>query len=419
MSGVSSLGPRQWIKISNFLSVRDVLNLGAVDRHTQACVTPALADKIQQIKKASDGIFLFPPLDERRLENPAYCRCYLSQMAKRIAPIPCLREVLDARLVDLEAKIAMVQTAKDKDLLTVFEPMLPTEARSQITQKTCISEKAKIVREFLQNHPKHFHSVTVIDLRDKGLTLIPQELIEYCPNLQRLDLSGNQIQFIPDAIGNLVNLQRLDLSGNQIQVIPNAIGNLVNLQELNLSVNQIKVIPNAIGNLVNLQRLCLRLNQIQAIPDVIGNLVNLQELALSCNEIKVIPDVIGNLVNLQGLYLWENQIQVIPDAIEKLVNLKKLHLAQNQIQVIPNAIGNLVNLRELALHDNQIQVIPDAIEKLGSLEFLFLHHNQIKVIPDAIGNLRKLTIGFPKDEATWVFGRIGGPLSQFSHSLPQ
>ena len=396
MSGVSSLGPRQWIKISNFLSVRDVLNLGAVDRHTQACVTPALADKIQQIKKASDGIFLFPPLDERRLENPAYCRCYLSQMAKRIAPIPCLREVLDARLVDLEAKIAMVQTAKDKDLLTVFEPMLPTEARSQITQKTCISEKAKIVREFLQNHPKHFHSVTVIDLRDKGLTLIPQELIEYCPNLQRLDLSGNQIQFIPDAIGNLVNLQ-----------------------ELNLSVNQIKVIPNAIGNLVNLQRLCLRLNQIQAIPDVIGNLVNLQELALSCNEIKGIPDVIGNLVNLQGLYLWENQIQVIPDAIEKLVNLKKLHLAKNQIQVIPNAIGNLVNLRELALHDNQIQVIPDAIEKLGSLEFLFLHHNQIKVIPDAIGNLRKLTIGFPKDEATWVFGRIGGPLSQFSHSLPQ
>ena len=148
MSGVSSLGPRQWIKISNFLSVRDVLNLGAVDRHTQACVTPALADKIQQIKKASDGIFLFPPLDERRLENPAYCRCYLSQMAKRIAPIPCLREVLDARLVDLEAKIAMVQTAKDKIFLQSLSQCSPQRRGVKLHKKRVFQRKPKLLENF-------------------------------------------------------------------------------------------------------------------------------------------------------------------------------------------------------------------------------------------------------------------------------
>jgi len=127
---------------------------------------------------------------------------------------------------------------------------------------------------------------------------------------------------------------------------------------LNLSFNQLQVLPETIGNLINLQMLNLFYNQLQVLPETIGNLVNLRELELSWNQLQVLPETICNLVNLRELNLGKNQNlfqQEFPAVIFSFENLQKLDLSRNQLHELPEAIGNLNNLQVLDLFNNPLQ----------------------------------------------------------------
>ncbi len=159
-------------------------------------------------------------------------------------------------------------------------------------------------------------------------------LIEEAAADQRtiLDLSGQGLTEIPEAIGQLQNLNILNLSNNQISNVPEAISNLQNLKELYLGNNQITEIPEAIGNLQNLTRLYLGNNRISEIPEATSQLQNLKILNLDNNRISEIPEAISNLQNLNILFLSNNQITEIPEVIGNLQNLNMLDLRNNQIK---------------------------------------------------------------------------------------
>jgi Leucine-rich repeat (LRR) protein len=303
-------------EICNLLPVRAILKLGEVNRATRECVTPILKDTIRIARRALDGIFILPLLDESRLDDCTYCRGYLSRVVKKIdSARGSLRLALEARQIYLEEES---QAVKDDNLLEVFEQKLSIEVQRQVRATLSISEKAKIARKFLKDKAKQpellpdFSRETQVSFINCGLTLIPQELFEYFPNLMCLCLPNNQISVIPDAIGKLGNLERLFLPNNQISVIPDAVGELGNLVALSLPNNQISVIPDAIGKLGNLRTLSLLNNQISVIPDAIEKLGNLGELYLSSNQISAIPDAIGKLGNLHVLNLERNPIKTIP-----------------------------------------------------------------------------------------------------------
>ncbi len=245
------------------------------------------------------------------------------------------------------------------------------------------------------------------------LTQLPHELWEL-QQLEKLDVSYNQISVVPDLIGNLVNLTELSLWQNQISVIPDSVGNLVNLTMLAVGRNSISVFPDSIMNLIKLTSLDLQDNKIHTIPDSISKLVNLERLYLAKNQISLIPDSVtgltkltrldlqrnliheipdsaSRLVKLTGLFLDRNLISVIPDSIVNLVNLKLIFLSYNQISEIPDWIDSLINLTHLYLVDNKITKIPEPISNLVNLTNLYLGSNQITEIPDSIGKLRNLT----------------------------
>jgi hypothetical protein len=317
-----------------------------------------LKDTILKVKKGFDEIISFPFFDEGNLDNCAYCRQCLLQMVDKIG----LPQIFDAPLACLEAEFPEARRTVDRNLLEVFESRMPPAVRELLQHNELISEKAKIVREFLKSNPAYFSRENCVEVVNtlivNKLTCIPQELIECFPNLRDLLLWGNKIEVIPREIGNLRNLRELNLSSNKIKVIPGEIGNLRNLRELDLSSNKIKVIPREIGNLSNLEMLLLPRNRIQDIPTAIGKLGNLRNLCLNENKIQGIPKTIGKLGNLRFLCLDENKIQGIPEEIGNLGNLRELVLPRNRISVIPAAIGKLGDLVWLDLADNPIKTIP-------------------------------------------------------------
>jgi Leucine-rich repeat (LRR) protein len=209
-------------------------------------------------------------------------------------------------------------------------------------------------------------------------------LAHILPNLQILYLNHNQLESLPDSIGNLANLQELHVNHNQLESLPNNIGNLANLQELYVHNNQLESLPNNIGNLANLQKLYLEYNQLESLPDNIGNLANLQTLHLDHNQLASLPDSIGNLANLQILHINHNQLASLPDNIGNLANLQDLYLDHNQLASLPESIGNLANLQELWVYHNQLESLPDSIGDLANLQEIHIGRNPSLIISPAL-----------------------------------
>ncbi len=89
-----------------------------------------------------------------------------------------------------------------------------------------------------------------LNLEDKNLNSLDGLLsIPGIENIYTLSLEINQLQTLPDTIGNLQKLECLSLSNNQLQALPNTIGNLKWLRWLYLNNNQLQGLPDAIGKL--------------------------------------------------------------------------------------------------------------------------------------------------------------------------
>ena len=266
--------------------------------------------------------------------------------------------------------------------------------------------------------------VTVLDLRDNGLTgSIPAELGSLS-NLQGLWLENNGLTgSIPAELGSLSNLQRLWLKNNGLTgSIPAELGNLSNLQGLYLSGNRLTgSIPSELGSLSNLVELNLYNNGLTgSIPAELGNLTNLKQLHLDSNGLTGrIPAELGNLTNLTRLYLSDNQLSgSIPAELGSLSNLQYLSLGVNQLSgSIPSELGSLSNLRELLLDTNQLSgSIPSELGSLSNLQILWLARNQLSgSIPSELGSLSNLQGLFLLDNQ--LSGSIPAELGSLSNLI--
>ena len=197
------------------------------------------------------------------------------------------------------------------------------------------------------------------------------EGLQYCTNLDYLDLSDNQISDI-SALSGLTNLQSLNLGWNQISDISSLSG-LTNLQLLDLGWNQISDI-SSLKDLTNLTTLNLGDNKIIDIS-LLNNLSNLTSLSLYSNTISEIKSL-NLLHHLNFLDLSNNQITDI-SALNNLSNLSYLDLRDNQISDI-NALNSLFNLTSLALDNNQISNI-SALSNLNNIAYLSLRNQRIEL----------------------------------------
>ncbi|RZK20861.1 MAG: hypothetical protein EOO43_10935, partial [Flavobacterium sp.] len=209
-------------------------------------------------------------------------------------------------------------------------------------------------------------------------------------NLLRLDLTGNHMKVLPDAILKLSKLETLILAYNSLIRLPANIPDLKSLKNLDLLKNRLKELPENFGELKNLQTLNIRANPIIQLPESMERLYNLTSLEIQYGNLTKLPINIGSLSKLKVLNLNDNFIEQLPESIVNLKNLKTLNLSSNQLIALPHHLGNMSALEDLNLNLNNIRRIPVSIGKLQAMKTLNLGFNDLDSLPYEISELKSL-----------------------------
>ncbi|KAK7265637.1 hypothetical protein RJT34_33259 [Clitoria ternatea] len=342
---------------------------------------------------------------------------------KLIGPRPTHEEVDDAR-----AKFADLQAHLSRQLEEIVGRPRPPEINDQQwrahlaeQEKQCreSAEKEKrILKSLIQLENMHEAYEKLLNDAEKRLVKIyegrdenenenenegeqvnheqVEEILQEAggKGMERVDLSGKRIKYLPEAFGRIPALVVLDVSNNQLSVIPDSIYGLQNLEELNISSNVLESLPDSIGLLQKLKYLNVSGNKLTALPDSISYCRSLVELDVSFNSLKYLPTNIGyKLQNLQKLMIQLNKIRSLPSSVCEMKSLRYLDAHFNELRGLPIAIGKLTNLQVLNLSSNftDMKELPETFGDLVYLRELDLSNNQIHALPNTFGRLDNLT----------------------------
>jgi len=213
--------------------------------------------------------------------------------------------------------------------------------------------------------------------------------------VKRLDLSYNNLEYLPIEVGALTQLQELKLCCNNASTftIPPVIGKLLSLVILKLSGNSLTQLPTEIGLLSSLKMLDVSNNALSTLPSSITLLQNISEIRADNNTLE---SFISFPENLTHLFLSYNpRATQLPGWFETIQGsraLRQLELRGCMISTFPLGISQLTALRILDFGDNNIASIPEGIfPYLTVLDKLFLDTNSLTKLPDDIGSLSLLS----------------------------
>lgn len=255
-----------------------------------------------------------------------------------------------------------------------------------------VNLKKKKKEHELKKKLELLYSLEYLSIEDKtAVTNIPVG-ISRLNKLKKIKIIVNEIDIIPDELGELCNLEDLSLEFKfDSAIFPACIWGLPKLCSLELDFKgYLTLIPPKELLNSNIKRLTLRDNGLSELPDFIGNIKNLEELDLSNNCFKHLPEYIGNFIKLKKLVLKGNELVSLPSDISRLALLEELFLSNQKIEILPESIGDMQNLRRLYLNNNPLAKLPSSISKLQKLEALTLASTYIEELPFEIEECSKL-----------------------------
>jgi Leucine-rich repeat (LRR) protein len=213
------------------------------------------------------------------------------------------------------------QPLSQKALSAIF-----TEAGSRSLKTLDLSDR-KIVK--IPAEIGRATDLEVLKLNNNQLCSLPPE-IEDLHRLRRIELLGNHISEFPKVLLSLNRLRSLGLQSNRLTRIPDLTA-LSELQHLDLCANELEVLPETIGELSELESLDAMFNGLADLPDSIGRLKKLQRLQLNHNQIRQLPPSFTRLKKLRALHLMGNRLTLLPDDFDDLAELSDLDLRENDL----------------------------------------------------------------------------------------
>lgn len=166
-----------------------------------------------------------------------------------------------------------------------------------------------------------------VRLTDLGLRQFPRQLFALADSLEVLDLSGNQLDTLPDDLHRLHRLKILFASRNPFSTLPTALGQCQQLEMVGFKACRIQQVP-ADSLPPRLRWLILTDNHIEQLPASLGQRPWLQKLMLSCNRLRTLPDL-SACHRLELLRLAGNRFSEVPPALLALPALAWPALAGN------------------------------------------------------------------------------------------
>lgn len=280
-----------------------------------------------------------------------------------------------------------------------------------------------------------------LSLWRRDLTEVPEE-IWTLPLLERLYLTGNQLQTVPARLWELPHLRLVDLCDNPIARLPDLpglgidedtylrcrgqfsptnvskiqiagvidpdgtdwvrdLGLCTNLRELVVGSHNLVIgreypepsstilrILEAVGEFQSLESFSLRALTLPVLPDTVESLRmlrNLTDLDLSGLQLEILPEWIGSL-SLESLWLIDNRLtSEVSVPLRNLNRLRNLSLAFNEtLTAIPSAVFDLLELKFLDLTRCRIREIPSKILRLKHLQTLDVSESAIESPPEEI-----------------------------------
>ncbi len=182
-------------------------------------------------------------------------------------------------------------------------------------------------------------------------------------------------------------INTLLLEGMAIHEIPNNIQNLDSLVHLSFSDNELEYLPDAIGNLPSLNALFLSNNILVEIPETIGNLGNLEFFHMPGNQLTELPFSISNLSSLISFNIDNNYFTTFPSSLLELNNLKYVYIANNAINSLPTNINMILSIQILSAYSNNISILPSSVGELSNLYHFDFANNDLTTIPETICNI--------------------------------
>lgn len=166
--------------------------------------------------------------------------------------------------------------------------------------------------------------------------LIDNSIIEFCDKMDltivhELSLCFNKLSFIPNNFSqHLINLEKLDLSNNNLQELPTSFSLLTKLEHLKMDNNKFQTMPIVLVGNRRLKYLSICHNTLNEIDEELGLLINLEILNLSFNKLTKFPKSFAKLNRLRELNIAGNKFDIIPGCItDGMRNLEILDLSLN------------------------------------------------------------------------------------------
>lgn len=244
-----------------------------------------------------------------------------------------------------------------------------------------------------------------LDLQKHKRVLLAQQQLTYLPNFTLkhwqnpwVDLSGNELEALPDTLEHILNLSRLDVSQNLLQQFtPQDVVNISQVKNLNLSDNYITQLPAALfADCTRLVQLNLSHNELQSLPCINVNESRVKQLDLSFNLFTHVSAELVKLNHLQQIDLSYNRLggmkdgQALPLEISHLDKVTHLNLSYNFLTILPTGVGLMEKLQWLDLSHNEFAELPKGLCDSLTLETIDLSHNQLVYLPVELAEITSL-----------------------------
>lgn len=198
---------------------------------------------------------------------------------------------------------------------------------------------------------------------------------------KHLDLSYQDIHYLPDHVCRYHDLRYLSLSNNHIQALNPKLQYCQLLRKLDLSSNGLKKLPKGIAYLDQIEELVLADNSLHHLPPFLGKLENLRVLDIS------------NLHASAASYY--NNIHRLPPILLKMSRLEKLFLDKLPLRQLPRQLGALRSLQVVSLNGNRALNLSQSFQSLSTLPNLLALDISFlgrRSLPASIKQLKQLKV---------------------------